>query len=154
MKSTGKSTWTSTWKWQLDQEFKLKLCRCTVGRLPLLPMTSLASLASVVMPCAGPLLVYKFDRRLRRPFVITVYTHTLDLSHGHMCFANGFLQSHSINVLFRFIPGIGILLVMLFSFLLTSWGDYPLVSSNMACWKIPELNAITQTEYAGNIWTF
>ena len=42
--------------WQLVKSFKL-LCRYTVGRLQLLPMTSLASLASVVMPCAGPLLL-------------------------------------------------------------------------------------------------
>ena len=46
-------------------------------------MTSLASLASVVMPCAGPLLVYKTDRRLRRPFVIADYTHTH--AHAHTC---------------------------------------------------------------------
>ena len=43
-------------KRQLVNSFKL-LCRYTVGRLQLLPMTSLASLASVVMPCAGPLLL-------------------------------------------------------------------------------------------------
>ena len=43
-------------KRQLGNSFKL-LCRYTVGRPQLLPMTSLASLASVVMPCAGPLLL-------------------------------------------------------------------------------------------------
>ena len=40
----------------LVNSFKF-LCRYTDGRRQLLPMTSLASLASVVMPCAGPLLL-------------------------------------------------------------------------------------------------